>query len=67
MDGGGADWTKADYPAMKLVLEGINWQQEIEDKSGVECLEVFYDVLRRETGRYAFLRSWGERALGLCG
>ena len=45
------DWTKADYVAMKLALEEVNWEQEFEGKSGVECLEVFYEVVRRETER----------------
>ena len=33
------------------VIEEVNWEQEFEGKSGVECLEVFYEVVRRETER----------------
>ena len=36
---------------MKLALEEVNGEQEFEGKSGVECLEVFYEVMRRETER----------------
>ena len=36
---------------MKLALKEVNWEQEFEGKSGVECLEVFYEVMRRETER----------------
>ena len=45
------DWTKADYPAMKLALEGINWVEEFGDKSGLDCMDVFYEVVRRETDK----------------
>ena len=45
------DWTKANFAAMKLALEEVKWEQEFEGRSGVECLEVFYEVVRRETGR----------------
>ena len=44
------DWTKANF-AMKLALEEVNCEQEFEGRSGVECLEVFYEVVRRETER----------------
>ena len=39
------DWKKANFAAMKLALE------EFEGRSGVECLEVFYEVVMRETER----------------
>ena len=45
------DWKKANFAAMKLALEEVNLKQEFEGRSGVECLEVFYEVVMRETER----------------
>ena len=43
------DWTEADYLAMELALEGINWVEEFGNKSEVECMDVFYELVRRLT------------------
>ena len=45
------DWSKADYIAIKLAMEQINWQEEFKDKLGQDCLDLFYDVVKRETER----------------
>ena len=44
-------WTKADYGAIKAALELINWEDEFRDKPGKECLDLFYEVIKRETER----------------
>ena len=45
------DWSKADYGAIKSALELINWEEEFQDKQGQECLDLFYEVIKRETER----------------
>ena len=60
------DWTKADYGAIKLAMEQINWQQEFKDKKGQECLDLFYEVVQRETEN-AFPKNSGGRATNPCG
>jgi hypothetical protein len=45
------DWSKADYGAIKTALEVINWEEEFQDKPGQECLDLFYEVVQRETER----------------
>ena len=45
------DYSKADYSAMLSALEVINWEDEFRDKGGQECLDIFYDVVQRETVR----------------
>ena len=45
------DWSKADYGAIRIALELINWEEEFQDKQGQECLDIFYEVVQRETDR----------------
>ena len=40
------DWSKADYDAIKSTIEQINWEEEFMDKSGQECLDLFYKSLK---------------------
>ena len=55
----------ADYGAIKTALEVINWEEELQDKPGQECLDLFYLVVKRE--KDVFKRSLGERAIGIYG
>ena len=43
------DWSKADFGAIRSDIEAINWEDEFSDKSGQECLDIFYEVINRET------------------
>ena len=45
------DWANADYEKMKIAFEKIDWDEEFNDKSGQDCLDVFYEAIHRETER----------------
>ena len=43
------DWSKADYDAIKVAIEKVDWVEEFKYKSGLDCMDIFYDVIMRET------------------
>ena len=45
------DWSKADYGVIKSAIEHIKWEDEFKDKSWQECLDLLYEVIKRETER----------------
>ena len=45
------DWSKADYEAIKVALEEVNWEEEFRDKPGSDCMDILYSVIERETER----------------
>ena len=43
------DWTKADINGMATSLRDYDWEGEFRDKSGIECMDIFYDVVSKVT------------------
>lgn len=45
------DWRWADMKTLKENLSKIDWEEEFNGKSGVESVDIFYDILDRETNK----------------
>ena len=59
------DWLKADIEGMKNSIAEVDWQVEFGEKSGKECMEVFYNVLDREIEKHVpmKLRRAGQKPI----
>ena len=45
------DWRNAKMEDMEKALGEINWEEKLEGKKGVECWDIFREVLNEETER----------------
>ena len=45
------DWSEANYGAIRSALELMHRENEFHDKQGQDCLDLFYEVVQRETDR----------------
>ena len=46
------DWAKADLEQLRVALQNVDWNKEMESMSGTEAMDKFYMVLDREVERF---------------
>ena len=46
------DWNRADWTSMKADMAGVNWREELQNKSGSEAWDTFRDLLNSTVDKH---------------